>query len=235
VSYWESGKRVPGLDDLIELSRALEQDVFMFLPPSEERQPVAAVLRAETQRLASDELGRAVDHLLADAEAMEIPEARIRVVAKQPAYAANELLERAGVDAPPIPVERLAALCGVLVLKRDFPDALSGLVLNLDDGALIGVNARHPTVRQRFTTAHELGHHLLEHRERFHIDVSEGHPPGHDYRSERAANEFAADLLMPRRLVMREFEREPSPPALAKRFDVSEIAMGYRLVDLGFR
>ena len=32
VSYWESGKRVPALDDLIDISVAVGKDVYFFLP-----------------------------------------------------------------------------------------------------------------------------------------------------------------------------------------------------------
>jgi Zn-dependent peptidase ImmA (M78 family) len=67
------------------------------------------------------------------------------------------------------------------------------------------------------------------------IDVTEGNLPGSDYASERAANDFAAELLMPRRLLTRFAEAQPETAWLAKRFGVSEIAMGYRLVNLGLR
>jgi hypothetical protein len=40
---------------------------------------------------------------------------------------------------------------------------------------------------------------------------------------------------MPRRFVAPAFDADPNPPSLAKRFEVSEIAMGYRLVNLGLR
>lgn len=235
VSYWEAGKRAPGLDDLIDLSFELGQEIDYFLPPERMRQPVAAMLRAEARRLASAEMQQVVEDLLSAAEAADLPERTIVVGGRQPAHAANELLEKADISAAPIPVDELAARCGVLVLTRQFPDALSGLVIELDTGAIIGVNARHAYVRQRFSMAHELGHHLLGHANRFHIDVSDGQPPGYDYRSERGANDFAAELLMPRRILAREFKLDDRTPVLAKAFEVSEIAMGYRLVNLGLR
>jgi hypothetical protein len=40
---------------------------------------------------------------------------------------------------------------------------------------------------------------------------------------------------MPRRFVAPAFNETPNPATLANRFDVSEIAMGYRLVNLGLR
>jgi Zn-dependent peptidase ImmA (M78 family)/DNA-binding XRE family transcriptional regulator len=235
VSYWESGKRAPGLDDLIDVAVALGKAVYYFLPPEEPRQPVSAVLRAEAARLAYGDLDQSVDALLAEAERKQLPPRRLTIRSTQPAHAANELIEAAGIEHPPVDVHRLAELCGVLVLTREFPDALSGLILEVDDGAIVGINSKQALVRQRFSVGHELGHHLLRHAERFHIDVSDGAPPDQDYGSERAANEFAAELLMPRRFVARAFNEIPSPASLATRFDVSEIAMGYRLVNLGLR
>jgi Zn-dependent peptidase ImmA (M78 family)/DNA-binding XRE family transcriptional regulator len=235
ISYWEAGKRSPALDDLIEIAFVLGQEVSYFLPSKQTRQPTAAILRAETARLASGELDQAVEDLLSDADRAEFPKAVISVGAVQPAHAANQLLERANVDDAPIPVEHLANLCGVLVFSRPFADALSGFLLQLEGGAVIGVNSGHAPVRRRFSMAHELGHHLLDHSERFHIDLAEGNVPGSDYSSERAANDFAAELLMPRRLLTRFAEAQPATAWLAKRFGVSEIAMGYRLVNLGLR
>jgi Zn-dependent peptidase ImmA (M78 family)/DNA-binding XRE family transcriptional regulator len=241
VSYWEAGKRTPGLDDVIELCEAFDLSIDTFVLPERARQPVTALLRATAERLASNELTAEIDALLEDAHRKEIPPRRLTVSARQPAYAANELLEKAGISRPPVDVHKLARRCGVLVLERPFPDALSGLVFAHGDGAVVGVNSEHALVRRRFSVAHELGHFLLGHHETpaddsgLHIDVSDGTPPGFDWRAERAANDFAADLLMPRRMVMAEFARHPSPSELSRRFEVSEIAMGYRLVNLGLR
>ena len=59
--------------------------------------------------------------------------------------------------------------------------------------------------------------------------------PGIDYRAECAANDFAADLLVSRRLVTAASESTPTTTGLATTFEVSEIAMGYHLVNLGLR
>ena len=51
---------------------------------------------------------------------------------------------------------------------------------------------------------------------------------------EREANRFAAELLMPEWLVAGEVDRHgPDPVALAPLFAVSDLAMGFRLVNLG--
>ena len=140
VSYWESAKRKPGLDDVIDLARTLGRDVDYFLPPERTRQPVAAVLRAQVARLGSDELKDALDAVIEHTEPGDWPPREINVGARQPAYAANELLERAGITEPPVPVDELVGRCGVRLDRLDFPDALSGLVIEAEDGAIIAVN-----------------------------------------------------------------------------------------------
>lgn len=124
------------------------------------------------------------------------------------------------------------------------PDSLSGLVFETDGGAaVVGVNEDHHPKRRRFSAAHELGHYLLKHHEQDgvavtrgpHIDTDEGLATNYDWRAERSANEFAAALLMPRSMVTRIAEQTTAPRELAHIFEVSELAMGYRLLDLGIR
>lgn len=235
VSLWEGGKRVPGLDDLLDLSRALGKELGYFFPPDDVRQPIAMLLRGTADRIAGKELRTVLDDLLDETEKRGLPPRSIEVGSSSPVRAADELLEKADVDEPPIPAEHLARQCGVLVVEQKMSDELSGLVFEVDGGAVIAVNSEHSPNRKRFSIAHELGHHLLSHHDRFHIDVTEGDPPGYDWQTERAANEFAAELLMPHGMVASEFAQTPETHRLAKRFKVSELAMGYRLVNLGLR
>lgn len=236
VSFWEAGKRTPSLDDLIQLSDILRKDVYYFLPPSAEQvRAVPTMLRAVADRLASTDLRDAVEDLLVEAERVGLPTLSLKVRSTRPAHVANELLEQAGIVQPWVDVKSIAERCGARVLARSFPDSLSGLLMEMNPGAVIGVNSGHVDARQRFSIAHELGHHLLKHAERFHIDVSEGDFPDADYTSERAANEFAAELLMPRRMLVAAFDADSDPARLAETFKVSQLAMGYRLVNLGLR
>ena len=86
--------------------------------------------------------------------------------------------------------------------------------------------------------AHEFGHLLLEHRDRFYVDLSanprDGDPPEYQPRHERDANEFAANLL-PAALVRAGLSKTPNPLTLASTLGVSDLAMRYRLAGLGFR
>jgi transcriptional regulator with XRE-family HTH domain len=235
VSLWEGGKRVPGLDDLMDLAQALGKDLGYFFPPEEIRQPIAMLLRGTAERIAGQELRGVVDVLLEEAEKSGLPEPTIAISAITPARAASELLTKAQVAVPPIPVDVLAGACGARVIPLEMSDGLSGLVFDLDDGAVIAVNLRHGANRQRFSLAHELGHYLLDHHDRFHIDVDDGAAPGYDWQVERQANEFAAELLMPPDMVSELHATDPDVSSLARRFEVSELAMGYRLVNLGLR
>ncbi|MDQ3569246.1 MAG: ImmA/IrrE family metallo-endopeptidase [Actinomycetota bacterium] len=76
-------------------------------------------------------------------------------------------------------------------------ERLYGWYQRVEAAAGIVINASHPVPLQRFTAAHELGHHLLGHSqslddERRIIDGGRGTEP-----DEVAAHTFAANLLMP--------------------------------------
>src|SRR3954447_5692705 len=201
ISYWESAKRTPGVEELLDLARALERDVTFFLPDERTRPTVRAVLRATTDRLDRGDLYDALQDVLDDMEAQPPLPREIHVTATRPAAAAQEGLDQAGVRSAPVDVEDIARRAGVRVVRGHFDDALSGLIMEFEGGAAIAVNDLQSEARQRFTIGHELGHYLLAHHDLFHIDLGpsaeHGTPPGYDWRHERAANDFAAELLMP--------------------------------------
>jgi hypothetical protein len=60
-----------------------------------------------------------------------------------PTPVAEELLRKAGIEEAPVPIEQLARKRGALVLKAQMSDGLSGLVFEVDDGAVIAINAGH--------------------------------------------------------------------------------------------
>lgn len=235
VSLWESGKRTLGLDDLLDLSRELQKDLDYFLPPERLRQPIAMLLRATAERIAGSELRDVVDGLLIQVEQQGVPPRTIEIGATTPTHAAQELLRKAEIYEAPVPIDQLAQNCGALVLMAEMSDGLSGLVFEVDEGAVIAVNSRHRRNRRRFSLGHELGHYLLDHHDRFHIDVDDSDDPGFDWQVERLANQFAAEVLMPRELVSAHYQEIQDAFQLADRFQVSELAMGFRLVNLGLK
>ena len=167
---------------------------------------------------------------------------------------AADVLKQVGVRKAPIDVERIARALGYSVVFERFPGDLSGTVVRDDTGGVtIGINSFHSPVRQRFSTALEIGHAELH----AHLgsDVLFVDPPGTqrmhrdelssqgDDDHEIEANQFAAALLMPRDFVFsvgrKIVEKDESigvddlVEAMAKKFDVSEQAIRLRLVNLG--
>lgn len=163
--------------------------------------------------------------------------------------AAQELLQRAGISKPPIPIERIARHLGAEVRREPFEGDLSGMLFREGDRTIVGVNSLHPRSRQRFTIAHEIGHLELHEREGIHLDRKFPIVRRRDGLSSLAvepteieANSFAAELLMPASMLEDDideadpfFEDEELTGWLANRYDVSLQAMAIRLGNLGFQ
>lgn len=171
-------------------------------------------------------------------------------MARRAEQAAGRLLAEAGEVSPPVNVERLATHLGVVVSRSAFKDGdVSGMLVRQDGRSpVIGVNDVHSDHRQRFTIAHELGHFLLHPGREVVLDrpvrvnLRDKTSSAATDREEIEANAFAASLLMPSDLVRSELQRlsaavrqdpERCTTALAAIFDVSDSAMGFRLINLG--
>jgi Zn-dependent peptidase ImmA (M78 family) len=150
-----------------------------------------------------------------------------------------------------VPVESIARELGAKLSYEPFDGNVSGMLYRNGEQVVIGVNTLHPEVRQRFTVAHELGHWRLHPGKRVFLD----HLVRLDFRNDLSAeatdrqeieaNGFAAALLMPRAMVVREVARHGTNGSslgvdqlmdeLAATFHVSRQAMEYRLVNLGIQ
>ena len=99
---------------------------------------------------------------------------------------------------------------------------------------LITYNFSEAPVRQRFTIAHELGHHVHGDLDAPRDTSEQFSARSHDPK-EVAANRFAAALLMPTAVVKHAVYREAVTDLreLAKKFGVSTAAMEFRLKALG--
>lgn len=132
----------------------------------------------------------------------------------------------------PVDVLACATAVGLPVYSADLGQGISGMIVRRDGGFVCYVDATEPSVRQRFTAAHELGHFAL-HRELIgdtHSDNYLLRAEGFTGYQETQANAFAADLLMPRELIQRKMEQGITSVAdLARAFGVSQIAMSIRL------
>lgn len=159
---------------------------------------------------------------------------------------ATTLLQQCGALQAPIAVEKVVRHLGLVAQPQSLAE-VSGVLVVEDGRGVIGYNAAHSSVRQRFTLAHEIGHYVLHARgtgQKLFVDKSvfkrdEGSSKG-EHKEEIEANQFAAALLMPAALVRSEVARlgldledEDAVGTLAKRFNVSTTAMHFRLENVG--
>jgi Zn-dependent peptidase ImmA (M78 family) len=157
-----------------------------------------------------------------------LPPWEARVLAERQA---NRLLYAQGVAEPAVPelmIEHLPRVHVKYVQARRFAGSSRW------DGArwVILINRDDTWGRQRFTMAHELKH-VIDHPK---LATLYANPRfGSAYlQAERAADYFAACLLMPRAWVKRAFYDKGvrDPRALARLFDVSAAAMRVRVDQL---
>lgn len=150
---------------------------------------------------------------------------------------AADLLRKhwAGKQAPIDPAA-IAAAEGIRLLPLDAESAATASGwYKLDEGRpTILFNAGEAATRRRFTIAHELGHYALGHGPRPRDSAAAFNLLNHD-RVETEANRFAAELLMPAAQVRSMLDSGVvALSALANAFGVSEVAMKFRLMNLGF-
>jgi Zn-dependent peptidase ImmA (M78 family) len=155
----------------------------------------------------------------------------------------TELLRSFDLFGVPVDVKTFAERLGATVIFDELEEDVSGLLLREKNVATIAVNQKHHPNRQRFTIAHECGHlHLhADQGDRLWVDRhttifyrNAGSSSG-DQKAEIEANQFAAGLLMPEKLLLAHVTDEMSDVdifRLALRFQVSEQAMMLRLASL---
>ena len=157
---------------------------------------------------------------------------------------AKQILKQHGLYTLPIDPVLLANRLGVTINNAKFSDdTWAALIAKRGPSTRIFVEQSDPPYRKRFSIAHELGHHFRHLVEDGEIvdkraDMFRDRiPRGDDWSQKRfreiEANWFAAALLMPEEFVRREWETNPNVVAMAKTFNVSEEAMGYRIDALG--
>jgi Zn-dependent peptidase ImmA (M78 family) len=154
---------------------------------------------------------------------------------------ARKILAARKVSRPPIDVHSIARDEGIQIQEiRNQSVGWSGKFYRTNK--LIALNGEHHPNRQRFTLAHELGHHFLGHdAEEFMdgLDAFGGYETGEladdvaviDF--EREANEFASELLIPLSLIKSDYRTERDAKALATQYEVSEAAMWVSLIKHG--
>lgn len=131
-------------------------------------------------------------------------------VKDSPAVKAWDILRDLKIQDFPIDPRRIASKLGIVIWERELPITCDGCLMRVENvwGILINARIRSET-RRNFTIAHEIGHYLLERDsveacsldERFNAIMSEQNvesEKGKTYlQSEKRANQFAVELLMP--------------------------------------
>lgn len=148
----------------------------------------------------------------------------------------------------PVIFEDIVGDYPITIRKYNLNDEVSGiLVIDENGNATIGFNPKESPYRIRFSIAHELGHYFL------HSNNSKGifmdklmfrkNIKLYNRREEQVeieANYFAANLLMPKQILINEINQldyldddEDNIKKLADKFQVSVSAMTFRLINLG--
>lgn len=152
-------------------------------------------------------------------------------------YTAKDVLDTHWDGTLPIRPRALAHEMGVKVFGVPALE-VSGMIELINEQPVITFNASDAPARQRFTIAHEIGHYALGHlgpgKTKFR-DPASHFSSSTQQVEEREANRFAANLLMPAAALKYAVERRNmySIDELAALFDVSQVAMKYRLENLG--
>lgn len=151
-----------------------------------------------------------------------------------------------------IDVEKIINICGIEI-ERQLSILDSGGCLQKDgEPSRIVVNKVESKARQRFTLAHELGHIMLGHKgESFRRMDSGEYKETFEHMKDVAANKFAADLIMPEKLVIsvlresikelklseecnfNDYEINKLIDRSAEKMKVSSLAFEYRLKNMG--
>lgn len=139
---------------------------------------------------------------------------------------------RANQSELPVSVTRIAREFGIRVFKSSgWPKKLSGLIRKNQGKYEIFVNGQHPLVRRRFTIAHELAHFIL-HRDEIGNGITDDvlYRSGLSNKMEKEANQLAADILIPWKLLDPILDSgESDIRELAGMFKVSPSTMSIRL------
>ena len=126
-----------------------------------------------------------------------------------PAAKAWGILRSLKIQDFPIDPRCIAKLLGIVVWERELPDTCDGCLMRIGSTSGILINARiRSETRRKFTIAHEIGHYLLENdtagdqRNPLFEKPSEYTRKENSHKkaylqSEKKANQFAVELLMP--------------------------------------
>lgn len=139
---------------------------------------------------------------------------------------ATQLLQECQISNPPVKLSIILRYLGVNAIKADprMIDVIKISAFIVLEEKLIVYSDSDPTVRKRFGVAHEIGHYILNHNTPNHsLNLTSADP------KETEANIFASELLIPYEWIKKDMSWDSKIPDLAKKYWVSQEAMGWRL------
>lgn len=165
--------------------------------------------------------------------------------------AVEKIISKNQVAAAPIPVVAIARNLGFSVYKMKFKDRnIAGIMADaaipvspFREKRVMVINREDYPTRQNFTVAHEIAHFVLHCSSSNNFYERYMHDVDKDQKSdvEKMADSFAANLLMPERMVREYISTFPSTATLAElvfgitdKFFVSAKAANRRLIELGY-
>jgi Zn-dependent peptidase ImmA (M78 family)/DNA-binding XRE family transcriptional regulator len=217
----EKGTRAVSSTELIKLAELYRRDVATLLRPSSPPASIRARFRTGLMTGPGEgDLENAVDELerFADNYIDLLRRSQVRLPGRPPAVRPTDYLgpeqagealateerNRLGLGDGPLQLLRevLEVEVGLRVFFLDLPSKVAGLFIHVDPlGGCVGVNRNHPPQRRRWTMAHEYAHYLAS-RDRPEVTRLGS---GRINDSERFAEAFAANFLMPRNGIVRRF------------------------------
>lgn len=147
-----------------------------------------------------------------------------------------------------VDVHKIAKKLGIEICEDKLDDDVSGVLVMKNTVPFIFINEKQSENRQRFTIAHELGHYVVHHSD-WHVDKGksikiynrDSKSSSGEYLEEIEANQFAAELLMPKENIDRFMAKqkitifdEDSIEKLAEFLKVSIQALSIRLAKLRY-
>jgi transcriptional regulator with XRE-family HTH domain len=239
ISNIENGQQRVQLHTLYQIARSLSMPVMDLIPHSSNKFAVDEKHLKMLSRVEREWVKSFLASAHAEGASNEQAKDKVAIDADP-----NELLKRAEIVTPPVPVERLAHQCGATIRYAPHEGEMSGLLFHGVGETIIGVNSLHPKVRQRFAIAHELGHLALHGIKGVHLDRNFSSMRGQGGTSkldaaESEANKFAVDLLIPAVMLSEDlknksvdFSNGEMIGELAERYKVGLEVMTYRLTTI---
>jgi Zn-dependent peptidase ImmA (M78 family) len=144
-------------------------------------------------------------------------------------------------------LQKVCKRLGLELYEADFDDDnICGAIVKEDGVWNIYVNDAHHPNRKRFTAAHEIGHYISMSLKSHSADkLANGEHEDCLYRKGEAindaaeieANQIAAEILMPRAMVVAMVQKNPylTVEDLAAKFGVSSSSMTFRMKNLGWK